>query len=150
MERDDNMVDNPHISLVHFRCIGLLWCEGSPKEKAFEFYDMLQDNNQATIAASDKDLPHNIHFMIDIATKHTFLLGSKYMDLGGAPYTSVTEEMIAENNSEDNIETFFEGVIDDIFDAESTLPRKDFEQLCIEKTPYLFSPKEIRKKMGYN
>ena len=45
------------------------------------------------------------------------------MDLGGAPYTSVTEEMIAENNSEDNIETFFEGVIDEIFDAESTLPR---------------------------
>ena len=72
------------------------------------------------------------------------------MDLGGAPYTSVTEEMIAENNSEDNIETFFEGVIDEIFDAESTLPRKDFEQLCIDKTSYIFSPKEIRNKMGYN
>ncbi len=37
----DHDESNPHISLFHFRCIGLLWCEGSTKEKAFEYYDML-------------------------------------------------------------------------------------------------------------
>ena len=37
-EHDDN---NPHIDITKFRLIGLLWCEGSSKERAFEFYDML-------------------------------------------------------------------------------------------------------------
>ena len=41
----DSDPNNPHISLFHLRCIGLLWCDGSVKEKAFEFYDMLQDND---------------------------------------------------------------------------------------------------------
>lgn len=91
MEEDDD-VNNPHISILHLRCIGLLWCEGTKKEKAFEFYDMLQDADQPSIAAADKDFPHNFNFLLKFASELTFKLGAKFVDMEQSEYTSVTDD----------------------------------------------------------
>ena len=45
-KEEEHKEDDPHLDLFKLRLIGLLWCDGSPKEKAFEFYDMLQDTDQ--------------------------------------------------------------------------------------------------------
>ena len=37
------------------RCLALLWCEDEPREKVSEFWCILQDADQASIAAYDKD-----------------------------------------------------------------------------------------------
>jgi hypothetical protein len=46
-QKDDSLLESETIQLSVFkiRCLGLLWCEGKSAEKAFEFYDMLQDTN---------------------------------------------------------------------------------------------------------
>ncbi len=46
-QKDDSLLESETIQLSVFkiRCLGLLWCEGKSNEKAFEFYDMLQDTN---------------------------------------------------------------------------------------------------------
>jgi hypothetical protein len=148
VETDDD-TDNPHISLFHLRCIALLWCDGSNKEKGFELYDMMQDNDQPSIAASDKDFLPCFNFILKMATELTYKLGPKYLDLGGEQYTTVTDDEIAQKSSEEVFESLSEDFLDDVFGSESTLSRKEYEEICVEKVPWLFSPKEIRKKLEY-
>ena len=76
IEQDEDQ-NNPHISLFHFRCIGLLWCEGSAKEKAFEFYDMLQ-GDQKKIACNDKEFKPSFFTLLDMASEMTCKLAPKY------------------------------------------------------------------------
>jgi hypothetical protein len=48
---------------------GIILCGGSSELKTTTFYDILQDNNQDRISATDKDFPGNFNLMIDLATK---------------------------------------------------------------------------------
>lgn len=53
----DNPYDQEGINIFNvnkLRLLGILWCDGSPKEKSFEFYDVLQDNQQDYIVATDR------------------------------------------------------------------------------------------------
>ena len=65
---NDFCVANGKIETRKLKVLGVLWCEGKPSEKAEELYDLLQDNNQETIAASDKDTPIVFKLLMDIAT----------------------------------------------------------------------------------
>lgn len=47
----------------------ILLSVGNPKTKARVFYDVLQDNNQEFISASDKDFDGTFSTLIDLATK---------------------------------------------------------------------------------
>lgn len=38
-------IDPSAYSVRKLKCVGLLWCDGSAKEKVVELYDMIQDNN---------------------------------------------------------------------------------------------------------
>ena len=64
--------DDMRFSSFKLRALGLLWCEGSPEEKAIEFYDNCQDNHQADIAAEDKDFKPNFYCMLDFCTEMVF------------------------------------------------------------------------------
>ena len=65
--------DHPElISLFKLRCIGVLWCDGSPEEKATELYDNMQDADQPEIACNDKDFKPNLFKLLDFATKMVF------------------------------------------------------------------------------
>jgi len=54
------------------RILGLLWCEGTPKEKVVELYDCLQDAHQPKISATDKDFKPHFFELLDIATECVF------------------------------------------------------------------------------
>lgn len=48
---------------------GIILCGGSSELKTTTFYEILQDNNQERISATDKDFPGNLNLMIDLGTK---------------------------------------------------------------------------------
>lgn len=48
---------------------GIILCGGSSELKTITFYDILQDNQQERISATDKDFPGNFNLMIDLGTK---------------------------------------------------------------------------------
>ena len=52
--------------------MGILWCDGEPKEKIIELYHVLQDNHQEKIAWNDKDLPATLKNLFDLATSVVF------------------------------------------------------------------------------
>ena len=54
-EKPQYSFDVEFIDIHKLKSLGLLLCEGSNKEKAFEFYDICQDNFQEKIACNDKD-----------------------------------------------------------------------------------------------
>ena len=47
--------------------MAILWSDGNHKDKVVELYDMLQDNNQKSIGATDKDFKVTIFHMFDLA-----------------------------------------------------------------------------------
>ena len=59
--------------------MGLLWCDGQPKEKVVELYDMIQDNNQERLAADDKDFNKNLRLIFDFASTYCFKFEMLYM-----------------------------------------------------------------------
>ena len=72
------------------RVLGILWCEGSNKEKVFELYSNMQDNEQTTIAWSDKDFKPNFFAILDLASSIVFKCEQKYTDeefVGPCPYS---------------------------------------------------------------
>merc|ERR1712032_322040 len=54
---------------VHkLRCLALLWCEDEHNEKISEFWCILQDADQSSIAAYDKDFSKNMCLLFDFAS----------------------------------------------------------------------------------
>ena len=122
-------------SIFKLRCIGILYCDGSHHEKASELYDCMQDGDQETIACNDKDFKPNLYQLFFLATEMVF--------------TQVGHEADVEAAKE-NYDDIAEEFLDSVFDAESKLKRKDWEQNVSKHQAYLFSPEEIRHKLGYN
>mgnify|MGYP000382364270 CR=1 FL=1 len=60
-----------HFSTFKLRCLGILWCEGSPIEKVVELFDNLQDG-QYTISCNDRDFKPNLFQMFYFATECVF------------------------------------------------------------------------------
>lgn len=58
--------------IQNLRCIAILWCDGDVKEKVPELYDILQDNDQPSIAANDKDVAPALNTLFDF-TGYTIL-----------------------------------------------------------------------------
>ena len=72
-------IDRKAFSVRKIKCVGLLWCDGSNKEKVVELYDMIQDNNQERIAADDKDFKKNLFLIFDFASTFCFRFEMAYM-----------------------------------------------------------------------
>ncbi len=47
---------------------GILYCKSKPEEKVKVLYEILQDQGQPRIAASDKDLYKTLSLLINLAT----------------------------------------------------------------------------------
>lgn len=113
-----------HLSVFKLRCLGLLYCDGKAKEKAFEFYDMLQDDNQPSIAASDKDFKPNFITLLDMASEMVFRLEPIFMKTG-EPFSQVSKEevdQVRDTKYDDLLEEF----LDAVFDVEAKLDRDDW------------------------
>lgn len=78
-------------------CLAIVWCEDEPKEKLVEYWAILQDGDQQTIAAYDKDFMVNLFQMFDIS--HTFVYDyeEKYTGVAGP---AVNKEEIEEKREQ--------------------------------------------------
>lgn len=68
----ENPKDPKSYDIENLRIFGMIWCAGDDKEKVIEFYDMLQDNDQPDIAATDKDFNVNFYKILDWAAFNIF------------------------------------------------------------------------------
>ena len=61
---------------------------------------------------------------------------------------SITQSQI--DSAKEKYDVLAEEFVDQVFGIEARLDRADWENQVAEKQSYLFEPKEIRKKLGYN
>ena len=92
---------------------------------------MLQDDNQPSIAAGDKDFKPNFYELIDMATEMVFRLEPKYMKTG-EPFSQVSKEQVDEIRDE-KYEDLLEEFLDIVFDVESKLDREEWQKLVASK-----------------
>jgi len=124
----------------------ILWCDGNAKEKVPELYDMLQDNNQPTISAGDKDFNVTMTFLFDCAG---YTIDRNYNIISDEELKPelTEEELEAKAEKYDEI---FEQFLDTVFgEYESVLDREDWEKNTASKAKYVFDPEEIRKKIEW-
>lgn len=86
--------ENGKYSVFTLRVLSILWCEGSPKEKATEFYENLQDALQDKIACNDKDFKPNLYRLYELATVMVFKNEPLFM--GTDDLETISNERIAE------------------------------------------------------
>jgi len=120
-----------------------LLCEGKPKEKAFELFDVLQDNFQDQIAFNDKDFKPTIESIFYYATEIVFYYEPYYMNNNDE--CPVSEDQI--QNAKQEYATVLEEFIDAVFDQENQMPRKAFEDAVVKTSAWIFNPQKIRSKL---
>ena len=140
-------VDKNAYSVRKLKCVGLLWCDGSNKEKVVELYDMIQDNNQSRIAADDKDFRKNLFLIFDFASTFCFKFEMIYMNTNETARTPGQDEI--ERVRSETYDELCEEFLDLIFEYDAVLGRDEWEKEVLAKQTYLFDPLSIRKKLGY-
>jgi len=91
--QSDQFQDDGKISRDALILYAILLSVGNPKTKARVFYDVLQDNNQEFISASDKDFDGTFSSLIDLATKllyaHLSLVSSESPKLSSGDFGKI-------------------------------------------------------------
>lgn len=124
-------------SPVKLKRLGLLWCNGGDLEKTVELYDILQDNDQKSIACSDKDFKVNFFALLDIATEMVMKQESLYIDNADSEGSNKNIQQVKEEQYDDVQEEF----LDVIFDTESILQRKNWQdRFMTTECGWIFHP----------
>ena len=109
------------------------------RTRAHVLYDVLQDNNQPFISASDKDFEPVFDKIVDLATKfvysHVQLVAPAENPVSADKFDAITTFV---NDS------FREKFLDDVFGANSKLQREEWEKVVSTAGKWLLIPKEIR------
>jgi hypothetical protein len=77
---DKGITHEDHICADTLKLFGILHCQGNPKDKAEEFYNLLQEGGKAQhpkISANDKDLKPVFQKMCDFVTRDIFVTFSR-------------------------------------------------------------------------
>ena len=107
---------------------------------------MLQDNDQKSISATDKDFNVTMTYLFDCAG-YTIDRNYNIVSEEELKPDLTEEEMEAKTEKYDEI---FEKFLDDVFgEYESKLDRADWEKNTASKGKYVFDPAEIRKKIEW-
>lgn len=72
--------DTSKLSIFKLRLIGILWCDGDKTEKVVELFECMQDHDNPSISAHDKDFEANIFQLYDFALRMVFENEPKYMN----------------------------------------------------------------------
>ena len=121
--------------------LGLLLCQGEFREKTQVFWDLLQDGGQEFISASDKDYKPCFTALCELCTVFELQV-AKEIDGIECPYSQ--DDMDA---MRDCFEDVLEDHLDELFDFQSKMQKEEWLKALAEKTPYLFSSSELRKKV---
>jgi len=130
------------IDTTYLMCYGVLYCAGSPKEKAEVLYGILQDGGLSAhtfISATDKDLPDAFQKMCLLCTVHLFEWAEEFTGFEG-PFKDNYDALRAVH--EDLREDKF---LDDIYGTEGKLNNDEWMKNICDKAKYIFSAKELRK-----
>ena len=121
-----------------------MWCEGTPQEKASEFYEILNDDRE-NISCSDKDFKETLYRMFYIASEMVFLNASD-QNFGGKLITIRPQDIETAKEKYDELKEEF---LDEVFGSEARLDRTEWETNVVQYQAYLFSPELIRQKLEY-
>lgn len=140
--KSEFFAEGDEISVPNFLLWGLILCRGDANVKSRVFYDILQDQLQESIAASDKDFDGSFDALIFLATKMVYMNESKIS--GAAP---VRNEAYWNKLDSDKMEEIREEFLDEVFGPQSKMARVDYMEAVAKKAPWIFSATEIRKKI---
>jgi hypothetical protein len=134
LEHDKN---KDEIDIASLMLWGLILCAGDAKLKTRVFYDILQDNLQENIAATDKDFPKTFGKLLELATKlpYELLPATDYRESEKRDTSKINDSLY-----DDMKENF----LDTVFDQASKLSRNDYMGLVVEKSGWIFSSKDVR------
>jgi hypothetical protein len=120
---------------------GLILCPGDNELKSRVFYDVLQDNLQPMISASDKEFPDSFRTLIELATKLVY----EYEPQVNSGETPVDPEKV----TDEVIDNLREQFLDGIFGHASKMPRKEYMDAVAKKdnVNYIFNSKDIRQRV---
>lgn len=123
--------------------MGVLHSKGDLKTKTRVFYDVLQDNNQSFIAASDKDFGESYGLLLNLATKLVY----SHLHLV-APEEQPKIKVEDFGKIDDNLEEMQDWFLDEVFGPNSKLQRAEWEK-NVSNSPakWLFDPKKLRAKV---
>lgn len=124
-------IDKNAYSVRKIKCVGLLWCDGSHKEKVVELYDMIQDNNQHSIAANDKDFRRNLFLIFDFASTFCFKFEMVYMGTNETMRAPGQDEI--DKVREETYDELAEEFLDIVFEYDAVLNRKEWEKEVLAK-----------------
>ena len=126
------------------RCLALLWCDDDAKEKIGEFWNTLQDADQPTIAAGDKDFFIVMELLFEISTTYIWKYEEEYT---GAKGQDIDQSEI--EAAKENYEPLMEEFLNDVFGAEDQIEREEYMKKVLSSQSWIFKPMSIRKKLGY-
>ena len=113
--RDDD--NKEEINLNALLLLGILLCAGDPKLKVRIFYDILQDNLQPLISATDKDFKVNFFKLMELATKFVYEM-EPLSQMGRATETKDISKI-----DEDVFDTMKEEFLDEVYGTHSKMER---------------------------
>lgn len=118
---------------------GIVLCSGKSKVKTTVFYDVLQDNGQEQISATDKDFPANFNLMVDLATQLVNDYESKYSGQEPEHTQEILEKL--HEQKETLAETEF---LDLVFGNNSIMKRDEWEKNVVTKVKWMFDSSQLR------
>lgn len=130
-------------SVKKIRCLAILYCEDKADEKIPEFWNMMQDSDQPTIAAYDKDFRKNLYQMFYISY---LLVLEQEEQFTGTKCKEIPEEKLQE--IADKYDEVAEAFLDKVFGYEEQLPRDEWMDKVMNTQKWVFTTKTIRKKLG--
>jgi hypothetical protein len=125
-------------------CYGIIHCAGKPMDKAIAFYNILQEGGldaHTNISAGDKDLIPVFKQMSDLLTIHAFA----FAKLGGISEKYSEDELSALGESHEIVRE--DQLLEDIYGASSRLENQEFLQKLCKDAVWVFSAKELRKRL---
>lgn len=133
------------IDVTYLMCMGLLHCQGKPKEKAEVFYNILQDGgfqSHTYISAADKDLEPAFKKMVMLSTTHLFEW-AKEMSQVECPFEDNYAAL--EDTHEDLRENEMN---DEVYGNENKLNNDEWvAKMILKKQEWVFSASLLRKKV---
>ena len=123
--------------------LGMMMCGGSSEMKARVLYDVLQDDMQETISASDKDF---LRIFTKIILLSCYVLPRFYREETGKEYVTSYFPKVDTKEFEDECDNFKDQFLDDVYDQLSVLRREEFLTKVATEANWIFNIGMVRFK----
>lgn len=146
--KNDVCLEPSEISSEYLISLAILLCQGKPRDKAVELYNVLQDGgltHHQYISANDKDLPRIFEKMSGFVTYYLY----EWMNstIGFEHQYTDDEIELLKSSHEQFLEDKF---LDDVYGSQSRLENEVWLKQVISKASYMFSAVDLRAHLHKN